>query len=349
MARRVLTVLIKVLCCLLFPFAVLATSIGIILNGKEDSFWVLLFVFPMLLFLPISWRHFSPSLKKYQKLVFHLIFSLTVVVSLQLITNWHERSLGFYRYGYQLGNGLGPFKIFTQNDFMQSSLKGILSILPYSTQYLLYVAEDSTRVFKIKLDFEGPAKKEICKDLRSYECFKTVFIKTNEKAALGNTGSILMVALGAKIIFKEKKKGDVRSIINSSIDILDLGSLAFRFIKNESRVENIILNFPKADFDRISKSDKEKLDNADLLKDANWKLLLIGFDTSELKIEKNDSSIEAYLLQKVEDEVIAKFDSSLRSKMNKIKLNTTRKLEGDYKEKLSSNEADYYRKLLEDY
>lgn len=232
---------------------------------------------------------------------------------------------------------------------MQSPIKRLLSILPYSTQYLLYIAEDSMRVYKIKLAFEGPSKKEICDKLRTYECFKRIFIKTNEKAVLGNSGSILMVALGSELIFKEKKKDDIRSIIDSSIDILDLASLAVSFVKNESRVENIILNFPKTDLDQISDSDKEKLDDPDLLKVANWKALLIGFNTSELQLERKDSFIQAYLLKKVEDEIIKKFDSSLRSKMNKIKSNTAKKLDGDYKEKLSLSEVDNYRKLLDNY
>ncbi len=350
MLKKYLIFFLKNLCFFVFIIAVPIAGFFSSTNSLNPLLFYLVIIAPLLFLLPIIWQFYPPHWTKILRVGLHLVLSFLIAALLQTLTNLQDSAQGPKRYAYHFGFSLGPYRILTQNDFVQTILKGVVSVFPYPTQYLFFIVEDGSRVFKIKHDFDKKGfEKEICNKKDRFECFKSIFKMTNSKAAFNNTGCILMTAVGATIIFSDKKKDDVKSIIESTLRVIDLSLMINNSIRNESQIENILPDFPITQFHLIPTKDKKKLNSLELAKRVGLKDFLIGFDLSEFSLSTNKNIAEAYLLKRIENEIIDKFNMSINQKIKNLKENLLGKLTSkNVTSKLSKDEISKFKERIHD-
>ena len=271
------------------------------------------------------------------------ILSVTILYMGLMIQN---HFLALERYGFQLGNALGPYQVLLRNNYSQAVFRKVLSVFPYSTQYLLYTAEDSSRAFQIKRDLaDEKFKREYCAANSTYGCLKEIILVTNEKAPMNATGAILMIAVGATVIFKEKKKGDFRSTLESTLNLMELGKLIFNRI---GRVEQFLLGFPLAEIQKLPPEVREKLDMVETPQQMTD--FFFGPKMPELDQRIDRDLAEAYLLKRTEDQILGKFNSNLSKKMQGIGASVLNELgQEKVKKQLSEDEISSYSSLLRKY
>ncbi len=114
--------------------------------------------------------------------------------------------LGINQFRYRYGNYMPYASLLTKNSMGQKLLKAAYSLTPtYSMQYSLMIAEESSKAFIIK---NRISEGKLCETINAYDCFHKVYETINKNAPMTITGNTLMVAVGALITFKEKKKID---------------------------------------------------------------------------------------------------------------------------------------------
>ena len=347
MLKRVLFFLLSMSC--FFASFITLLIVSFFVHSKNiNHFAILLFLVPMFFLLPVFWKYLPKSLSSYLRVLLFSIISLSCITLLQFITNWYENSIGLKKYSFQVGNGLGPYRVLIQNSLMQKILNTGVSLFPYSSQYLIYITEDSLRVMAIKNDLsKSESIQRICMENDRYKCFKEIFLETNKTTPFNNTGCILMVAVGAQIIYEEKRKDNIKSTIEASIRIMELAYLSSVAIYNDSRVENIISGFPINKIKIMPQELIAEIDETPINK-IGIRELILGFSSST-KLPYEESVIEAYLLRKVEDEIIQKFNDSMGRKVKEIKKNTFKRMNSDEAKELSATEITEYKKSVESF
>jgi len=343
----IFSVILKIVYWLVFIVSVPASTYLVNMQGFGSVTETFIFTLSLFLLLPVFWK-FYPPWKHYKRIGLHGIISFSLVAILQIGISIQEHFSGLGRYAYHLGHVLGPYRFISQNEPMQIMLKKTLGILPFSTQYMIYMTEDVSRVFKIKSDLgNNDFKENICKSKTQYECFKNIFLATNQKAAFNNTSCILMNAIGVITIFSEKKKDDVKSSLESALNVLDLSQMIYKSLHNESRVENILPDFPLDALAKIPEEIKRKIDLINPVQDLSFRELIFGFELPQMETSFEKSTLGAYLLKKTENDIISKFDKEIIKKMKETKNNILQELNDKEKMKnLTEEEILAYKKRL---
>lgn len=222
---------------------------------------------------------------------------------------------GINRFNYQVGNINGVLKVFFHTIVGQASLKKVYSFFPYTAQILIYAAEDASRAIIIKRRIEGT----FCKDMDKYLCFKEILISNNTHAPFTSTGQILMVAVGAKVIFdiqKSDKKNITRNIVGG-LRIIELSQMTLTAIQGTSRIDQILPYFPTEEIENLP---KETTDRLDVLVKESDSPLFIGYELNSIE--------EAYLAKKINKNMNLKFELTIQKKITELKSELLKKVDG---------------------
>jgi hypothetical protein len=188
MLKKLLNVLLQILGCLLFIFAILTSGL---LKFESSALYYFSFLIIPLLLLPIF--------PKDKRMNGHAV----VVAALMLFegaSQVMERIRGDQQFEYELGYTSGPLRLAVQNESAQASMRDMLTKLPLRLQKQVINAEAQLRVLKIK-EFVA----------NDYETFKVIFMSTKEIAPLE------MYQLGKQILEQNKL-----STIEAKVNLFEL-------------------------------------------------------------------------------------------------------------------------------
>ncbi|MFP5458193.1 MAG: hypothetical protein ACLGG7_05610 [Bacteriovoracia bacterium] len=201
----------------------------------------------------------------------------------------------------------------------------LVSLFPYSTQYIFLNAEEATRVFRIREALKSDdAVNNFCKDSRRSDCFIRIYQQVHQQTPFDITGHILSTSVAAHYLFEEKKKDDTSAEIDSAIRLCSFLGLALANVER-SKSGPILNEFPREALDKLSEETQQRLRKKDS--------------------EASSPVEEAYLLLQVHQETVQKFESLLRTKLTDIKAESIKKLK---KSKLTPEEKKSLLKRIEE-
>lgn len=316
-------------------------------SSHSYFYYIILFAAPVLL-LPLLYKYYL--FRKLKKIGVHFGSVTGILLLLEVSTNLMHQNRGIHQFSYQLGSTAGPFRVLVQNEPAQLLIKKSIAMFPYSTQYLIYAAEDAMRVVDIKssIDFAGK-KSHLCPQIDEYECFKKTFIATNLKSPFNTTGNILMVSVGSAIVNKDKiKKKDAKSILQALLRIFEINRLVLKSLNDESRVENIIPSFPKNEIASLAVEVTTEIDKFfEKHGEDKWEEKFRKRHP-ELEKDMDESIIEAYFLKKSDNEMIEKFQHTMSVKMTALKMDFSKKMKDKtFTKELTKVEILNYKRQIE--
>lgn len=230
---------------------------------------------------------------------------------------------GEKQYAYDLGNVFHSLSILTHNPVGQWGLGTIYSLFPLSTQLLFRVTNESAKVFKIHNDFAQsfPQAPRYCNSRDTYQCFKDLFGMINATCPFTNTGTILMVAVGAKITFDQKdqteKKGVKPDPTQYALQIVEVTLLAHRGLLSGGSFRNKLIGYPKTEVDHITPENVRAISKLDQnIKMKNWitDLFFFGLRKDNMIDGLSNQVVEAALLARLDNDITGKFYNVSKSK-----------------------------------
>lgn len=345
MLKKIAILALKFFGFILFMITVLSLGpLKIYFDINHITYYLILGLSPIFT-LPLVYSRYPGS--RFKKVSLHFLVFGGTLLFLDVSTDLLRRNRGIHQFSYQAGNVLGPLRVLIQNKPGQFILKKTFSILPYSTQYILYALEDSIRTIEMKEMIDSTDNS--CPQITKYECFKKVYLVANTDAPLNTTGQILSVAIGTALINIEKGKDkSPKNSIEALLRIYEITNFVSKSLNHEARVENQIPNFPKNELNALPNEIISKLDIlAPKYNKVSWRIIFGITPKTDLPLEENIA--EAYFLQKLEYEIVQKFKQSISATLNGIKAEVEKKLENkSFEGKLSKQEILEYQKRLKD-
>lgn len=251
----------------------------------------------------------------YKRFSLYLLIIFLVLNSLYYFSKALNHFRGENQYAYGVGNAFHSLSILTHNSAANWFISSFYSMFPLSTQLTLRVVDEAAKVFKIKSDFDHsfPRAPSYCHDGRAYDCFRKIFLTINRTSSFTNVGAILMVAVGAKMIFDEKslEKGNHENdAFKYILPIVEVTILSHRSLINGGFFRDKLIGFPKNEIDKLSPKEIElikKLDEKYNIDEEISNLLYLGFQKDKLVDGFANRVTEAVLLDMVDREIIKKF------------------------------------------
>jgi hypothetical protein len=231
MLKKLLNVLLQILGCLLFIFAILTSGLLKFYPFESSALYYLSFLFIPALLVPVF-----PKDKR--------INAYAVVVAafmlLEGATQFMDRIRGDHRFDYQVANTTGPLRVLFQHGD-QSLLKEMISIMSLKAQMGLYAGESAYRVISIKNYVQ-----------KDYAHFKKLLISTAENAPFENTGNVLMLALGSSIL-----KDSKMTVMERRLNLFELSQVINTFLNGTGRIQNFLPSSPNENLKSLIQIDEE--------------------------------------------------------------------------------------------
>ena len=346
MLKKILYYFLLLILWLLFITAFIGASFYSSVLSNSFAAYLIFLVPGMLLYCCLA-GVFPRAWKTRRKVAIHFGIYSFVLLGMWSLSEWRNYALKEKQFCYRVGNGLGPIEILVKNEALQFVLKRVLDVLPYSTQYIIYTAEDASRVFKLKIKISDPKWVErTCPKSSKYECLKNIYNQIQKDAPLTVSGNILVVAVAATTIHKVKDENlegnKDKASFEATLKIIEFSKLVLDSSKKYSKLENILLISNK-EMGQLSPQLKEKIVSS--LKSPSPIDMIFSLKKDPAFEKMDERMIEGYLLKNVEEELTQKFEKNLTEKIKSIKGSSLARL--DAKEKpmnLSKIEIIEYKK-----
>lgn len=307
---------------LLLLFLLVFDGVSLYLSIHPIVHWLVLFLSPCLL-IPITlpWLRGTPIIKVLK----HLASSSALILILATSSHLMHESSSTKQFEYRYWNSSKILSPLTQNALSQAIAAELVSLFPYSTQYIFLNAEEATRVFRIREALKSDdAVNNFCKDSRRSDCFIRIYQQVHQQTPFDITGHILSTSLAANYLFEEKKKDDTSAELDSAIRLCSFLGLVLANVER-SKSGPILEEFPKAALTKLSEETQQRLRKKDS--------------------EASSALEEAYLLLQAHQEAVLTFEGLLRSKLASLKANSVKKLK---ESKLTPEEKKSLLKRIEE-